>query len=416
MRRGLMITIAAPALAASTILGMVSPAPQASAAPAASGATHGPRPAGHRRAVTVYVGYTTFRPRPHKPPRITGTIVPISAATNKAGQPIPIRGGVGDIAISPDGTTAYVASDDFLGAQAGTVTPIRTATNTPGTPIRIRGGAGVVAFTPDGKTAYVGGQDKITPIHTATSTAGKPIRIYGAAVTIAITHDGKTAYVLTNAVKSGIIPIHTATNTAGKPIHVCRARPGTNPILNFPHLIAITPDGKTLYVGCEDGTVIPIRTATNTPGRAIRVRGGAITIAFTPDSKIAYVGDGGTVTPISTATNRAGKPIRVGLPVVEVMAVTPDGKTVYVTHYEGRATDTIVPISTATNKPGSPIHIGSGADALAITPHGKTLYAATFPATRDTVTPIRTATNRAQKPIFIHRGHFIGGELLAITP
>ena len=98
------------------------------------------------------------------------------------------------------------------------------------------------------------------------------------------------------------------------------------------------------------------------------------------------------------------------------MAITPDGKTVYVTHYEGRATDTIVPISTATNTPGPPIHIGSGADALAITPDGKTLYAATFTATRDTVTPISTAANRAQKPIFIHRGHFIGGELLAITP
>ena len=59
------------------------------------------------------------------------------------------------------------------------------------------------------------------------------------------------------------------------------------------------------------------------------------------------------------------------------MAITSDGKTLYVTNYEGRPVDTIVPISTATNTPGPPIHVGSPAEALAITPDGKTLYAAT---------------------------------------
>ena len=162
--------------------------------------------------------------------------------------------------------------------------------------------------------------------------------------------------------------------------------------------------------------VIPISTATNTAGRPIRVHGGGIDVVFTPDSKTAYVGDGSTVTPISTATNTPGPPIHVGLPVAEVIAITPDGKTVYVTHYEGRPTETIVPISTATNTAGPPIHIGSSADALAITPDGKTLYAATGTTTRNTITPVSTATNRAGKPIYISRGRFFGGELLAITP
>jgi DNA-binding beta-propeller fold protein YncE len=378
----------------------------------------GPRPAAHRPTATVYVGYTSLGPmKPHQHLRIAGAIVPISTATNRAGKPIPISGGVGDIAITPDGRTAYVANGGFIGAQAGTVTPISTATNTPGKPIRIPGGAGIVAITPDGKTAYAGGQDKITPIRTATNAPGRPIRIYGAASDIAITPDGKTAYVSTNAAKSGIIPINTATNTAGKPIRVCRARPGTKPLLDFPRLIAVTPDGTTLYVGCDDGTLVPIRTATNTAGRPIPISGGTITIAFTPDGKTAYVGGGGTVTPVSTATNTAGKPIRTGLPVVEVMAITPDGKTLYVTNYEGRPVDRIVPIRTATNRPGPPIHVGSPAEALVITPDGKTLYAAaaaTF--NKDTVTPISTATNRAGKPIFIQRGRGVGGVFLAITP
>ena len=55
-----------------------------------------------------------------------------------------------------------------------TVIPISTATNTPGTPIRIRGPVGDVAITPNGKTLYVAvGQNKVIPISTATGTAGQ---------------------------------------------------------------------------------------------------------------------------------------------------------------------------------------------------------------------------------------------------
>ena len=63
-------------------------------------------------------------------------------------------------------------------------------------------------------------------------------------------------------------PITTATNTPGKPIKV-----GPHP-----GMIAITPDGKTAYVVNEAdhpgwGTVTPIATATNTAGQADQSRG-----------------------------------------------------------------------------------------------------------------------------------------------
>jgi DNA-binding beta-propeller fold protein YncE len=99
-----------------------------------------------------------------------------------------------------------------------------------------------------------------------------------------------------------IVPISTATNTSGKPIRL--AINGT---------MAITPDGKTIYVGTGE-TVTPVSTATNTPGTPIHVRGlphGAFWIVMNPDGKTAYVTgiDPGTVTPISTATNTSGRPI-----------------------------------------------------------------------------------------------------------
>ena len=55
--------------------------------------------------------------------------------------------------------------------------------------------------------------------------------------------------------------------------------------------IALTPNGKTLYVGTnsnmpgEDDTVTPVSTATNKPGKAIRVGEGIDAIAITPNGR-----------------------------------------------------------------------------------------------------------------------------------
>ena len=70
------------------------------------------------------------------------------------------------------------------------------------------------------------------------------------------------------------------------------------------------------------------------------------------------------MTPISTATNRAGKPIKLpGAPWA--IAITPDGKTAYVSTYRS---GTVTPISTATNTAGRPIRVGKGSYTLGITP------------------------------------------------
>ena len=71
-----------------------------------------------------------------------------------------------------------------------------------------------------------------------------------------------TAYVA-NSRSGTVIPIRTATNTALTPIHVASGLGEST--------IAITPDGKTVYVANgRSGTVTPIRTDTNTPLSPIR--------------------------------------------------------------------------------------------------------------------------------------------------
>ena len=73
------------------------------------------------------------------------------------------------------------------------------------------------------------------------------------------------------------------------------------------------------------GVIVPVSTATNTPGRPIRISGGAGEFALTPDGKTLYVGGTGEVVPVSTATSSPGPPIHVS--GAGVFAITPDGKT-----------------------------------------------------------------------------------------
>jgi DNA-binding beta-propeller fold protein YncE len=116
--------------------------------------------------------------------------------------------------------------------------------------------------------------------------------------------------------------------------------------------------------------VVPIRTATNKAGKPIKVGIGPAQIAFTPDSKKAYVTNdgigerlGNTVTPISTATGKAGKPIKVGQ-FPEAIAITPNSKTAYVSN---NISGTVTPINTPNNKALKAIKVPY-AGAIAITP------------------------------------------------
>ena len=70
------------------------------------------------------------------------------------------------------------------------------------------------------------------------------------------------------------------------------------------------------------------------------------------------------------------------------MAVTPDGKTVYAANQESNS---VTPIEVATNTAGSEVKVGIRPFAIAVTPNGKTVYVTN--ETSGSVTPIEVATN-----------------------
>ena len=191
-----------------------------------------------------------------------------------------------------------------------------------------------------------------------------------------------------------VIPIDTATNTAGAPITVG----------SVPRAIAITQDGKTAYVLTFNiayqqalATVTPINTATNTAGTPIPIGtgpagGGPATIAITPDGKTAYVTDGGNfgVAPIDTATNTADPSISVGGGPAAI-AMAPDGKPPTSPSATLTAPVTSVPIDTATNITGIGDPGPRCPSSIAITPNGKTAYVVSSYA--DSVTSVNLATS-----------------------
>ncbi len=182
-----------------------------------------------------------------------------------------------------------------------------------------------------------------------------------------------------------VTPISTATNTAGPRVDVGPS-----------YVMAATPNGKTVYVASLfSDTVIPISTATNTAGRPIKVARFPFAITITPDGKIAYVlSENSRLTPIMTATNTAGQPITInpvgGYNVAASPAITPDGKTIYVS--PSIQSDVLVPVKTATDKAGKPIRLGAAPTEIVITPDGKTAY--TVGTDSGTVTPIAIAMRR----------------------
>jgi YVTN family beta-propeller protein len=152
-------------------------------------------------------------------------------ATDKLENPVKLNNGSPDaVAVAPDGKTAYVVSQSSNSVAA--VTPIDLTTNTAEKPIKIgtkpmpKGVFGqplAIAISPNGTTAYLAdaASSRVTPIDLATGSPGKPISIAGkpGADAIAISTNGAAAYVA-NQPSATVTPINLTTNAAGKPIKI----------------------------------------------------------------------------------------------------------------------------------------------------------------------------------------------------
>jgi YVTN family beta-propeller protein len=185
---------------------------------------------------------------------------------------------------------------------------------------------------------------------------------------LAISPDGKTLYVASKY-RDTVRAVSAATGHAGPPI---RTGYGNEPVA-----MAVSPDGRRLYVAnLLADSITVIDAAAWRRESAISVTGSPDALAISPDGAWLYVADlsGNSVVVVNTATRRIRSVIRIGRRPV-ALAITRDGRTLYVAN---NADNTVTPINTATRTAGTPIPVGREPDALALTSDGRYLYVANF--------------------------------------
>jgi YVTN family beta-propeller protein len=302
--------------------------------------------------VTTSFAYVTHRS--------SNTASVIKIASNTVVATIEVGDVPGEVAITPDGTFAYVP---IIPTQPGAVSVIETASNT------VVGTVGVgltpiyVAITPDGSLAYVAnvGSRTVSVIETASNTVVATIQVGDPGVlprAVAITPDGSLAYVnLGDDCPGTVAVIEIASNSVIATIDLAHCAGGQ---------VAITPDGRFAYV--TDGrfnSVSVIETASNTVVATIPARCATAGVAITPDGAFAYVADCDTVSVIAIASNTVVTTIDLESAASDWVAITPDGAFVYVTL---PLDDALAVISTVTNTVVATIDVGLRPFAIAITP------------------------------------------------
>jgi YVTN family beta-propeller protein len=172
-----------------------------------------------------------------------------------------------------------------------------------------------------------------------------------------------TAYI-PNFASNNVSVIATAINTVIATIPV-------GPFgVNFPFGVAVSPDGRTVYVVSQSlpagpGTVSVIATASNMVTATIPVGIGPNGVAVTPDGSKVYVvnSNSNNVSVIATASNTVTATIPVGTFPFGV-AVSPDGHKVYVVNSNSNNVSVIATASDTVI--GSPIVVGNSPSAFGV--------------------------------------------------
>ena len=277
-------------------------------------------------------------------PSTTGNVVQEfdTASRNQIGAPARVGTAPWASAITPDGTTAFVANQ-----ASGTVTPVTTSSVSTGTNLCLPVGD---CAAPD----------------TSTEPEG-----------VAVTPDGRAVYV-TNSGENSVSEIILGSG-APKVVNTAIGTTGGQSPFDVPDAIAITPDGTTAWVAnYSAGTVSPIRLSDGTVGTPVSVGTGPTGLAVTPDGAHLIVADSGSgqVSDVTLADGSvhtlALEPTRTGA-VPWAVAISPDGSAAWVTD-EGNGL--LVPVRLAGDVPGQAVSVGSFPVSVAITPDGRTAYVA----------------------------------------
>ncbi|MBB5803186.1 YVTN family beta-propeller protein [Saccharothrix ecbatanensis] len=193
-------------------------------------------------------------------------------------------------------------------------------------------------------------------------------------VAVEVSPNGAFAYA-TSAEDRRVTVIDTASRTVSGVIDV-GARVGR---------IAFTPDSRTAYVtdhgdlNTDKGSVLAIDTATRAVTRiSVLPLISPNAVAVTPDGKKAYVAGANYLSVIDTATN-VPRAVDIGYGTLTDVKVTRDGSRAYLTDYQSSS---IVVLSTATDRVIATVPLPTTPSRIAVMPDGLRVYATSYMANK----------------------------------
>jgi YVTN family beta-propeller protein len=286
------------------------------------------------------------------------------------------------VAVAPDGTRAYVTMSTQSSPPEGAVAVIDAATNTLTATIAVGILPTGVVVAPDSAHAYVPnlqpGGGVVSVIDTTRNAVVDSITVSPPRTLplgIAITPDGCELYVVAeiaagpDEIGKGALKIidpKTRAISASVPLSPCESG------VSF---VAITPNGRFAYAFDTSGLPAIIDTTTHDVTFPLRITDPCGRMAFTPNGLLAYLISGDAVEVYELATHKIVTLIDVFGGNSTDVAVTPNGRHVYVTQRPGEGSGArLLVIDTTTQKRVDPPIKVPGADGLAFTPTGQTAY------------------------------------------
>jgi YVTN family beta-propeller protein len=262
-----------------------------------------------------------------------------------------------------------------------------------------------VSVTLDGSKVYITnvGNHTVAVIDTATNTVTATIPLQGSLFGLAVTPDGRKLYVANQVGSVAVIDTETNTVTA------------TIPVGDTPDGVAVTPDGRKVFVtNISANNVSVIDTASDTVTATIPVGINPLGLAVSPDGSKVYVAcvNSNAVLVIDAATNA----VIASIPDIMTpnnLAVAPDGSALYVTGPDG----IVLVINTATNTVSATIPILGifpSPFGVGVTPDGRKVFVTNINS--NNVSVIDTASDTVVDTIPVGRSPIVLGIFIQPAP